>query len=228
MRGVNHSKGRKLFRSLVRLAHAVPVVVTALVGLVHFTPLIPWITRYVTVWDSEPRRGILIVLGAEQQADGTIGLMSYWRCVYAANLFKKGAFTAILVSGGASNYLERAAHPEQPPPPPLAQVMSEFLQAAGVPKQSIIVEAASSSTRRNALESAPILARLTGPFTLVTSDFHSFRALHCFRRAGVNVQSWPVPDVLKRFNTWGYRIQCGVMLAEEATKTAYYWWKGWI
>ncbi len=206
----------------LRLVRAAPLALTVLLAVVHLTPLIPWLAGSMTVWgpNPPPSAGVLIVLGAEQQADGTIGMISYWRCIYAANLFKQGRFSKLIVSGGGD--------PDLPAGPPLALTMSAFLQAAGVPAEAIVLEADSSSTRLNATHTARLLDGLPGPYTLVTSDIHSRRAVACFARAGVVVQSWPAPDVLKRFHTWGYRMQCGAMLAEEFGKTLYYWWKGWI
>jgi uncharacterized SAM-binding protein YcdF (DUF218 family) len=205
----------------------VTVGIAALFVVVHFTPLVPWITRQITEWGPEPRRGVLIVLGGEQLSDGTIGLMSYWRCVYAAWAYRGGEFTRVLVSGGASNYLA-PAHPGVPPPRRLGYVLCQLLESLGVPGDKILVEAESSSTHRNAIESARLLAGVAGPFTLVTSDFHTYRAARCFRRAGIAVECWPAPDILKRSNDWRQRWHCAALLAEECVKIAYYRWKGWI
>ena len=202
------------------------VGLAALFGVVHFTPLVPWMTRQLAVWGPEPRGrgGVLIVLGGEQLSDGTIGLMSYWRCVYAAQAYREGAFRRVLVSGGASNYLT----PSVPAPPRLGEAMRELLGSLGVPKERVIVEAASASTHLNAIYSARLLQGDEGPFTLVTSDFHTYRAVACFRRAGIAVESWPAPDILKRYNDWRQRWHCAALLAEECTKILYYWFRGWL
>ena len=207
----------------------VPVAVTAVVGLVHLTPLIPWVTSRIAVWDPQPRRGILVVLGAEQQADGTIGFASYWRCVHTARAWREGTFSHILISGGASNRLNQPTPGlDAQAPLPLAEVMRDFLVADGVPRSAILVETRSSSTHLNARYSVELLKTMDGPYTLITSDYHSLRAQRCFRQAGIDIASWPVPDVLKRFGTWSDRFHCGAMLAEECVKLAYYRWRGWI
>jgi uncharacterized SAM-binding protein YcdF (DUF218 family) len=106
--------------------------------------------------------------------------------------------------------------------------MAEFLKALGVPQDDIIVEEDSMNTNLNATFSAPLLHSLPGPYTLVTSDFHSLRARLCFRRAGIPVSSQPAMDILKRSNDWRQRWLCSIVLAEEWVKIIYYWWKGWI
>lgn len=195
--------------------------------MIHTTGLVGWVARRMTEWGPEPRTGILIVLGGEQLSDGTIGLMSYWRCVYAANAYKGGQFEKVLVTGGASNYLDEA-RPGQPPPPRLGLVMRQTLEAMGVPGEKIAVELESSSTHLNALASARMLSGERGPFTLVTSDYHTYRAARCFRQAGLAVECWPAPDVIKRSLDWTQRLSGAVTLAEEGVKIVYYRWQGWI
>ena len=116
----------------IAVVRAVPMVLTITLAVVHFTPLIPWVVRRMAVWDEQPTRGVLVVLGAEQQTDGTLGLMSYWRCFYAAEAWRHGQFSRILVSGRGSAPAD-AALTGQPVPPTLAESMRVFLIAAGVP-----------------------------------------------------------------------------------------------
>lgn len=213
---------------LLAVARTVTIGIAALCVVIHATPLVPWITRHLTEWGPEPRRGVLIVLSGEQLSDGTVGLMSYWRCVYTAWAYRAGEFSRVLVSGGASQYLAPPAHPGVPPPQRLGYAMRQLLVSLGVPEEKIMVEAASSSTHLNAVESARMLVGVEGPFTLVTSDFHTYRAARCFRRAGVDVQCWPAPDILKRSNDWRQRFHCAALLAEECVKIGYYRVKGWI
>lgn len=212
----------------IAVVRAVPMVLAITLAVVHFTPLIPWVVRRMAVWDEQPTRGVLVVLGAEQQTDGTLGLMSYWRCFYAAEAWRHGQFSRILVSGRGSAPAD-AALTGQPVPPTLAESMRVFLIAAGVPAAAILTEVASVDTHQNAVYSVALLKQMTGPFTVLTSDFHSWRAQRCFRRAGLTVSSWPAPDVIKRYASgWSYRLASAALVAEEWTKLAYYYWKGWI
>ena len=220
---------KRLTRRLLGLARVASTAVAVVFLVVHLTPLTPWITRHMASWDSDPAPGgTLIVLGAEQNADGTLGIMSYWRCIYAVRAWRTGKFSKVLVSGGASNHRIMPDDPKSPSPLQLAEAMAGFLAALGIPKDDLIAETASSSTHLNATYSAPILRSLAGPYTLITSDFHTLRAQRCFRRAGVDVNCQPAPDILKRANDWRQRWQCSIILAEEWVKLGYYRWQGWI
>lgn len=214
-----------LARRFIRLARALPIAFTALFALIQFTPVTAGLARRMAIWDDPaPASGVLIVLGAEQHADGTLGIMSYWRCFYALRAWRTGRFSKVLVSGGP---VQHPGPPEQPPPP-LADSMAAFLQAMGVPAGDIVIERASSSTHLNAVNSVPLLRGLPGPYTLITSDYHTLRAQRTFRRAGLAVSSQPAPDILKRSSDWRQRFQCSAVLAEEWVKLGYYWWQGWI
>jgi len=48
----------------------------------------------------------------------------------------------------------------------------------------VVAENYSRSTRENALNTARLLAGDTGTLVLMTSDFHMYRALRAFRKAG--------------------------------------------
>ena len=88
--------------------------------------------------DPQPIDGVLIVLAAEQHFDGRIGPISKQRCRHAIDLFRKGQFSKILVSGGASNRTN----------PLLAEAMADYLKLEGVPTENLLVESTSSSTHR--------------------------------------------------------------------------------
>ena len=98
----------------IAVVRAVPMVLAITLAVVHFTPLIPWVVRRMAVWDEQPTRGVLVVLGAEQQTDGTLGLMSYWRCFYAAEAWRHGQFSRILVSGRGSAPIGPRSENRQP------------------------------------------------------------------------------------------------------------------
>ena len=175
----------------------------------------------------KPHGGVLIVLAAEQHPDGAIGSTSYARCVHVVRTVAQGQFSRILVTGGASNYLN--PHSTGGKAAPLAEVMAGVLVSSGVPRDTITVEASAASTRQSAQRSAPLLLREAGPYAMVTSDFHCFRATRCFRRAGIATTSWPVPDVSNRLaRGWRWRWQCGAILIDELVKIVYYRFKGWI
>jgi cyclophilin family peptidyl-prolyl cis-trans isomerase len=76
-----------------------------------------------------------------------------------------------------------------------ADVIARELVARGVPEGAIVRERCSLSTRDNARFSAAALARRgLDTAALVTCEEHMLRALHCFARAGVDVEPVGVED----------------------------------
>ena len=89
-----------------------------------------------------------------------------------------------------------------------AQVMGDYLRAAGLPAGRIVQEEKSSSTEQNLLLSKPLLAQrgvsTDQPVHLVTSDFHTLRSRWIARRAGyeqVSLVGAPTP-LYVRYNAW--------------------------
>lgn len=195
----------------------------AAVGLltiaVHATPLTYWWAGWLSVPDAGGSAAVLLVPTGAVHPDGTIGLGAYWRTVYALNAFRVGRADQILLSGGG------------PGAPAIAEanIVRDFLIASGVPISAIQVETASQSTRENALFSAPLAARFPGRKLLLTSDYHMFRALGAYRKAGIECEPFPVPDIRKRsLISWRNRGQAFFDLCLETTKVIYYTAKGWI
>lgn len=70
-----------------------------------------------------------------------------------------------------------------------AEVMAEWLLARGIPRERLILERESLTTRQNARKVAEVLvARGWRRIGLVTSDFHMRRATRLFRREGMKVE----------------------------------------
>jgi len=165
-----------------------------LMAVVTLTPLVSWMSaRLAGTWDN-PRGDLLVVLSGSSLEEGQIGFSSYWRCFYAVLAFREGGFRQILVTGGGA---EGAT--------PIAVSMQHLIVFFGIPAESVTVETLSTSTRENALRSAPILAKIPGKKVLLTSDYHMFRALGAFRKAGLNLEGWPYPDTGKMAATWAGR-----------------------
>lgn len=199
-----------------RWCRRAPTALAVLFLLVTTTPLLEFTARWMAGRWTDPKGQTLIVLGGSVLEDGTMGLSSYWRAVYAVRAFRRDGFPRLLVSGGGS--AER----------PLAEAMRDFIVSQGVPESAVITEARSSSTRENALFSAPLLANLPGPHVLMTSDIHMFRARRVFAKAGVAVLPRPIPDALKRSAHWSQRWTVFLDIAEETAKILYYAVRGWI
>lgn len=188
----------------------------ALLLIATFTPLNSWWIGWLADgWDS-PKGEVMVVLGGDSIDDRTLGEMSFWRCVYAVWLWREGHFREVIISGGHGQT-----------DPAIAEPMRMYLTAHGVPDAAIRLDSASRTTRENALNVAAMLPPGAKP-VLVTSDFHVFRARRAFRKAGVEVAAFPVPDAIKRNSNWRMRWAIFLGLAEETAKVAWYRWQGWM
>jgi uncharacterized SAM-binding protein YcdF (DUF218 family) len=199
-----------------KAARAVFAAAGAALLAITFTPLVPWIGSRLTVW-GETDRGVMIVLGGgtvEQEGlpqGGVAGLNTYWRAVHAVYLWRKSHFRTILLSGAGSE-----------------ETVKPLLIAYGIPAEVILVENRSVSTHENAVYSQRILATLPGPYALLTSDYHTYRAAACFRRRGIAVTPIPCPDLMKRAQSRMARWQCFWEASIELVRIAGYRLRSWI
>lgn len=192
-------------RFLMRAAVSLLACAGAALMIVTFTPLLEWWTNALSRPWGQPGGGTLIVLGSDATGD-LIGEHSYWRGVYAVWAWRGGTFRNIIVSGPES--------------------MRDFLVAGGVPADRIQMETRSTSTRENALFTAPLNGGARA--VLLTSDYHMFRAARAFRKAGVEVIPNPIPDAGKRMQHTRLRWEVFVDLVDETVKIVYYRARGWI
>lgn len=163
----------------------------------------------------EPRGDVLIILGADQLDTGAIGVASYWRSIYAALVWRTGNFREVLICGG-------------PPAAPLSAPMKDFLVSQGVPAAAIRLETESRSTRENAVNAARLLANTPGKKVLLSSDYHMYRAVRCFRKVGLQVTPTYFPEAVKRNANWRDRWRVFLDLTEETIKIIWYKLHGWI
>lgn len=178
--------------------------------VVTFTPVLRWwATALAGPW-TDARGDVLIVLGAGMITSRIPDPSSMWRAVHGAEAWHNG-FRTVIVTG-------RDAAP----------VMKQLMVLQGVPEQLVLVEQDSVSTRENASRCAGILASLPGRKVLLTSDYHVYRALRCFRKAGLAVEPRPCPDALKRLNSPGQRWSVFLELLTETGNIAWYRWNKWI
>jgi len=142
----------------------------ALVGLATLLALAAWsLPHQVLCLDSGAAAGDAIVL---------LGGGSYERPARAAELFKEHAAPRIIITGAGDDGINR-----------------QLLLKAGVPASAIRVEAASRSTKENAQFTIPMLrADHASKVILVTSWYHSRRALKCFRHYAPEMQFYSRPS----------------------------------
>ena len=202
---------------LWRVGRALCVVMGALFLVVTFTPLVRWMAQPIAPRWTNADRGVLILLsGSTTTYEGAspsflIGQNTYWRTVHAIAIWRAGHFSKILVCGLGTE-----------------QMVKPLLLAAGVPQDAILIENRSETTHQNAELAKPILAGLMGPYVLLTSDYHMYRASRCFNREGITVETMPAPDIWKRYNNPSERWDCFRDLILEFAAIVGYRAHAWI
>jgi len=193
-------------RWLSRLLAALGLIVV----LATVTPIDKyWAHAYAGSLD-QPDGDILILLSSARDDQGIISGSSYWRARYALMAWHSGGFQKVVISGGEGPGIRN------------------FLVAEGIPAQDIVAEWHSLSTRENAIETARLVADMPGTKVLLTSDFHMYRALRVFRKAGIDVTPMAIPDVMKSSEHWNARFPAFETMVQESCKIVYYKLRGWI
>jgi len=72
------------------------------------------------------------------------------------------------------------------------------------------------------------LRNTPGRLVLLTSDFHTFRAWHAFRKVGLDVEECSFPNHYKQIGVKSMRWGVFLNLCRETTAIGYYWVRGWI
>lgn len=206
--------------------------ITIIIGLwwllVTLTPIdLWWAEQYAKPWGDPGRGKVLVVLGGDEMPDSILGASSYLRSVYAVRAMREHHYDKVILSGGTLN--------SNPASPPVAQVMYDFLRGHGLDMTNVVVEGRSRSTRENAEQVLQLLTAgaedgrpPAGKIILLTSDYHIRRAGRVFAKLGMDVETWPAPDVLKRGSFRDQRAALFWQLLLETGKSGWYWWRGWI
>jgi uncharacterized SAM-binding protein YcdF (DUF218 family) len=197
-----HKAGRWLNRVLAAIG-----LITV---LVMATPIVTWWALAYSGPLERPKGDILILLAAAKDDRGGISFSSYWRARHALLAWQTGGFKKIVISGGEGPGI------------------LNFLIVEGVPREAMIAEWRSTSTRENAIETAKLIQDMPGRKVLLTSDFHMYRAVRVFRKLGIEVTPMPVPDVLRSTEHWNGRFPAFETMVGESAKIAYYGLRGWI
>jgi uncharacterized SAM-binding protein YcdF (DUF218 family) len=170
---------------------------SGILGIVLLLAAVAFPQYSLRVDDGDVSGDILIVLGGG----------SYERPTRAAELFRAGAANRILVTGAGDCESNR-----------------QLLVRAGVTADRIITESRARTTRENALLTIPLLRKLgVRKAVLVTSWYHSRRALKCFRHYAPEIQFYSRPAYFafarpewKRHGIYRY-------IRAEFAKLAGYW-----
>src|SRR6185437_4100481 len=167
---------------------------------------------------AKPDGDILIVLTADAQSDGMVGLASYPRAFYAVKAWQTGHCGAVVITGGLPDSMDRS----------VASTMAVYMAGSGIPRDRIFLEERSTSTRENALFTKQMIGSWPGKRVLLTSDLHMFRARRVFEKAGLPAEPRPVPDVTVDWDRPFDRIPAAASILIEFLKIAYYRARGWI
>jgi uncharacterized SAM-binding protein YcdF (DUF218 family) len=198
---------KRLWRAMVAICASVGFLFL----FATFTPFVSWYGGRLAGQWTDPDGDTLIVLAAGDLDGGFPAEGTLLRCLYAVRAYQAGGFRKIVLVG-----FQVSTH------------MRRLLIAEGVPAEILVTEDASHSTRENALYTARLLAGDNGSKVLLTSDYHMFRAVRAFRKAGINVLPRPIPDARKlamyRVRRWWVFLD----EASESSKIVYYFLRGWI
>lgn len=117
----------------------------------------------------------MIILGAKVKASGEPSLALKERLDLAVPYLKKYPHVQVIVSGGRGD----------DEPISEAAVMARYLVAQGIAASRITTEAQSMSTTENIRYSKKLLPKNTTEVTLVSNDFHLYRATYLAKKAGL-------------------------------------------
>ena len=198
----------------LRKAGRLVLLVLAAVGLITVlvitTPLVRWWAHSYSGPIRQPDGNVLILLSAASDNAGGISYSSYWRARQAVSAWQTGNFKKIVITGGGGPGIVN------------------FLAACGIPRDRMVAEWQSNSTRENAINTARLVQGMPGRKVLLTSDFHIYRAIRVFRKAGMDVAPMPAPDVLHATEHWNGRFQAFELMVVETVKIVYYHARGWM
>jgi len=115
------------------------------------------------------------------------------RLMQTIALYKEGKIEKILLTGG-SGYVFLQDQKE-------SFFIAKVLKQSGIPDSSIIIEDESRNTYENAIFTRDILKHknIEGRLLLITSAFHMRRSLACFKKAGLNIDAFPVDSKTRYF-----------------------------
>jgi uncharacterized SAM-binding protein YcdF (DUF218 family) len=139
-------------------------------GAVIFCLLVCWIfpQEILTVESGPTKADVIVILGGSPLD----------RPKLAGDLFREGAAAKILVSGAGD-----------------CEQSAQLLQKADVPEEALVLECESHTTFENAKFSVPILRKLDAKrVIIVTSWYHSRRALACFKHFAPEIQFYSRPS----------------------------------
>jgi uncharacterized SAM-binding protein YcdF (DUF218 family) len=167
--------------------------------LVLLTVLIAWLfpQRLLAVDSGPVKADAIVVLGGNFRG----------RPERAVELFKQGEAPGILISGKGDE-----------------QTYKTILINSGVPARNISMETKSNTTRENAEFSIPLLRQMDAHrVIIVTSWYHSRRALMCFEHYAPDIQFYSRPSYFGYLQAEWPSDNVGRKIKSEYLKLIGYW-----
>jgi uncharacterized SAM-binding protein YcdF (DUF218 family) len=161
-----------------------------------YSPLGNWLllplSERFPAWQAQGRApdGIIVLGGAidseRSQARGSLEMdASAERIVAMLQLARRFPAARIVFSGGSNNLIGDSV--------PEAPIAGDLLEDFGTVRSRIVLESESRTTAENAAFTRELVAPKPGErWLLVTSAFHMPRAVGAFRKAGFEVEAYPV------------------------------------
>lgn len=144
-------------------------------GLVLLAYLV-WSLVYARIAARAPVAAAVVVLGAGL-VDGRVSPLLAARVARGVELAGQDARTLLVLSGGQGHDEPRSE----------AEAMADHAESLGVARDRMLLEAESTTTEENLRSTRDLLdgRGIVGPLTLVTSDYHAFRAATLLRTLGI-------------------------------------------
>lgn len=121
-------------------------------------------------------KGVIVVLGSPNDAEGNLLSVALERCSQAYKVFSEHPEYAVLPTGGWGKHFNTSDKPH-------GYYVKQELLKRGVPESAFLTGPQSSNTIEDARLSRPILdAYPEAELIVVTSDFHADRARFLFTR----------------------------------------------
>ncbi|GAA2172680.1 hypothetical protein GCM10009846_11600 [Agrococcus versicolor] len=164
--------GELAWVAIVVLLLAAPVGYLGVVLVAYLA----WSLAYARIAARAPVAAAVVVLGAGL-VDGRVSPLLAARVARGVALAQEDRRTLLVLSGGQG--------PDEPRSE--AAAMAEHAASLGVAADRLVLEDASTTTEENLRLSRAILDErgLQGPVTVVTSDYHAFRAATLLRALGI-------------------------------------------
>lgn len=205
-------------RSRVKIIKAIFVASTCYM-LLFYTPIL-WFAGNQLAVRHEPKVADAIVVFSGDGESNYINQSYQRRALDAIQYFKSGYAPLIILSSGKEQTFSEV------------EMIRSLLISRGVPDFAIqIIKKYPRSTFENvAFVKSVLEERRTKSILLITSPYHSRRALWVWRKAmpELAVLAPVVVDTPNASPQWSVSVDQIKVICYEYAAIAYYWWKGWL